>query len=512
MYATSLLPFVQDREVVRGLLLSAPTPLRKPRSLPVFPPDMKYRFTPDDVAEFVAAKRPDVAEFVLSASPDVDLLTEVAKGPLSIPLARGLCRNPNVPVAVLLQVSNDARSTVAGFARAAVASRLDVPVRDVTAPLRWLRQAFACPAEDLRGVLGQSPPNLAVRGRLAAFRMVLERPDRLPPDAVEWLYGQAAPVSGYAADRLLAGLVSQGYVARPALDEIVSGRVGRPFTMPLAVQALLSQWDELSPELQTRVLQLSMSLLIGRSAPWPPRLRTVAAGLSAEQAVELFALPGVARLVASCCPALPGEVVAAWAEEFANSAVLGQSPSSDEPVWLLGHPAVSSDVAQRVIHRRLSIPRVPECLAVNPNLTVEQQQFLQHFDEGQRSCEVLPHLLSSATVSAMVLREFVDITVAIGSARMSAGFHAFTSQEGTLLCAVLDNPVTPQSVRESIPAWCVASQSSWLRPVDGEGFAGLEVLLRAAFGSDVSLWREFLLLMPQWEGSLGDLVSAVRTL
>lgn len=501
----NLVPYVDDQELAMGLLLASPRTAASAGPVRHLYHPRHYQFTLADVDRLLAAKRSDLAELVLASTSDVDLLEQVAYRKINGSLARAVCQNLRVPIIVLLHLYQDTRKNVSGAARRELASYLGVTAARSDATIARFQRVMTCPQDVLYDELARLALNQPYKTWTAIMAAVPQRAQRLPEPVVQLLVSELFVLGSASVARVLPVLVEHQYVTVDLLKKLLVEQThGR--TNFAVLRMLVPHLDDLSEEEQE--LLWSELSRVGVH----PGTRAVMPKVSPEVANDLFSRGGGYRVLAALSGKVSDAAIESWARQWADAAISDAAePSSVSCLSLLSHGAVPAEVVQTVLDRKTErFPAAAVAAASNPNLTRQQQYQLLNGDPRSVASPAVLKLAQSAHVHPDVVRELIERATVQPDASVGPPTRHITEQQrAQVLVNVLANEAVSPSLVASLPAYAV-TRKVWDKPASRD--RGLAHFLGNEFGSDLDAWLEFLAFLPEWEGTLGDLVNAVKTL
>lgn len=500
-----IVPVHPDRDVVMRLLMATPGPV-KPGNNTRLLRECQYRFTLDDIDSLVSAKRADLAELVLMSTSDTGLLDEVSRSRTLAVLARAVCRNRHTPPAVLLNYYSDSRKGVSGYARSALAHLLGCSVGDTDALVPAVEEILSCPNKDLLSVLERRCRNTWASVQFSLVMLARYRTTSLTEKMGDALVERAAALSTNHGVSALAAFAASNAVSIGLLMKIASSA---PLLRHSARKILLERLDRLSQAQREDVYALFKD-----PDPFSARLgQHVPAGPYAD---EMYHFDAALRRFIADCPHLSSEVAAKWAQDLIQASPRLQPQSSPEEFAILAHPGVPTDVLQMVLTGTetrspltVRFPVAMQYVADNPNLTLEQQRLMFKLDGASLSSSALRSLASSGHLHSTFASELLDTMVGLEEQPASGTGQSSTKWAGPsvrLARTMLDNPAVPESVVRSVPVRALLGPS-W-GPVTS-GACGLVRLADPLLRDNPSGWTELLTLLPEWDGTVGDLASVV---
>lgn len=500
-------PHVRDRETALALLKQSRQLPTEDRRLSTFFAHASYAFTSSDIEALVELDRADLAELILASSSDTALLEQVGLGDsLSFVLVRGLGANPRTPLRVLLHLSGHSSKQLSSWATRMIGTRIGSLFNDLDSAVEALRQIVGQPVEALLDVL-QYWKRILTPGdydsvSVLALRLFTQAKVTLPADVVEFYLsalGEALESNSSLAAAYFEQLDKHGVVP----DELTSEFFHAPVRVklhPPVTQALLSN---LSREDLT-------GLLRDASLHGTPDLQTaILQILPATVVEELFADGGELALYVSRSSALSSATVLKWATQWVDSGDGGGT--SQEPVWLLAHPAVPSEVLQSVLEGPAgSDPRVLQYVMDNPRATPEQLWQAVELSGPGLASDLLPGRADDPETPSEFLSQMTQMILELKDELYSVNETLSRRTHTSVLRSILQNPNTPLETIASMPAHVLARRPGAAGASICTGMIGVVRLLEARFPNDMSAWREFFVLLPDWEGALGELADALK--
>lgn len=492
MDVIDVVPHVRDRFTAMSLLRSTSAPFKAHCSRPLLD-GSGYRFTITDVEEFISSRRADLAELVIEGTSDVNMLYDVSRMKVPVPILKAVCRNRHTPAELLLFLFCDSRKGVTSAAKSALAGHMSVVARYADDMIMQLRELVYCPDEELAGRLAavfRTWPSRALNYAIAA---VFERPTPFTDEAWAQIVGANWSWVGNFATAKVAGLVAEHPRTSVEDLEVILGRVRFRGQRSVVQKALLNKLESGSArwlEVLSRDDSTGFASKLG--------VTEQAKLLTPVQAREFLRRTGVPALIAAESGQLSDDDIALWAREWGQAVEPSYGPV---PVSLLSSSAVAGKTLEVCLNRADGASAALQHLALNPGLTVDMQ--MRMVDDGPARPFLARNPMLMREVAEAVMRVVLD--PAPGGAAHS-GYVPWRAQ-GPLM-ALLANGGLDDDVRLGIPAVAVRSPRYDVSDVLAPAIAFLDGKL----GYDAEAWRSFLGLLPEWEGSVGDLVRVVTVL
>lgn len=502
-------PFVRSHDTALALLRSSVKGETGPRAWSRFSPDRTFSLS--DISGLIESRRCDLAEMILEGCSDVGLLASAAavdSWPASV--LKAVCRNSETPVMSLLSLYGNSRKAVQSAARSQLASRLGVMVKDADPYIEVLSEVASCPSSQLRSLVVANSHMVMPFLTAAVVRVALARPSGVPADVRQALLevdsSTARTVFPHSAASLRV-LCESGGLSAAELETLLELDWLRADRNVL-VDAALARSTEFRPD-QLRGLFLEYNV-----RRWgPDQFAATAKMLSPEIAEEFFWSGERVLILALLSGQLSDASVRRWVEQWlAAGAPRGGGdlaswetyrgaawPGSPLFSSLLSSEAVSGDLLSAVLGAASASRETLAAVARNPNLSVEQQlHYVESGDSILQSVASNPRLRPEAVEALIECMVNEDVGT---SSRLQARWIA----KSTAWSLLANESVAPEA-KLRVPLSLLSSRSY------ADDLGALVRLVDAELGSDATLWLEFLTLSEQWEGSLGSLVSAVRTL
>lgn len=503
--ALEVIPFLEERDTVMGLLLSEPGPVRVDIVLPL---SLRcgYRFTASDLSCLRAAKRADIADLILASTADVELLEEVSASPVTVSAARAICRNPHVPYRVIAGFHRDSRKGVTQAAVMAVAHRLSVPGKYAGALVGRILGLLSCPDDEL---IQQLDLVLAKTGGVdgeVAIAVAYERETPLPDDVWE----RVLEFVNFSRPRHGRFVRAVARDPRASLQVLLSlqHRCHSVHSRTLVMEAILDRRAELSrEEALAALVQYSQ-----QTQEIPHRYLELVTDadipmLLAEE--EDFASATVAFASGRVPESTMSELVNSFLGDSQNPALAsalllarmsgGRLTRSGFAAWQFTHPELAHVDAALAAGRPMA--DLSRALARNPRLTKEMQMKLLGPPESMFVSGTVDSLMANPGVHPDVAEVVVDTIV---GAHESRQFPLWSVTR----CAseMFRNSNIPRSITGRLPASLLNGY------LYAQRLEEVTYFLRGELGADPRMWREFFALLPEWEGSIGDLAGVLRAL
>lgn len=492
MDVLDVVPHLQDRGTVLELLKSTTRPFKPhvSRSL-----DWTQGYSPTfaDVEELMGEKRADLAELILESTADTNVLYAASQSKLTVALLKAVCRNRHTPLDLLVFLYCDSRKSLSQAAQAAIAGRMQVFVNRSDDLVELLVEAVNCPEGDLPKLLASARRDWPVNALDTLLTAVIERPE--PVSRQVWSHVVSSDwrwMERFSRGRALAALAPHPFMTVENLESLlVLTRYRAPRRHVLT--ALL----EKLPPSSERWLEVLLDLASDGSAG----VGTYAPRMERGTALELLRSGRVGAPEAALLSGhLTTDEVRDWVYEWSVNP--GESRIA---ALFLEHPALDTALIERCLAVTKTASYLRSALAKNPSLSEEQQVRLAMSDahvvtDLARNPQLT--LEGAAAIVHKVCQQVEDLAASRG------GHSRVPWSARTPLTVLLGNASVPERHRLATPASLLCTRQHELALALGT----LVPELDRRFASDASTWRTFLGLLPEWEGSIGDLVAAVESL
>lgn len=448
-----------------------------------WPVSLRWELTLDHLRELSDAGRDDLVVWLLASAASDELLRDVAVGEFPDSWRAAVCARRSAPVAAVVRAySGMTDRRVKSAVAWDVERHLCVAASDLASALAFATSLLDAPDEELPEVLRRVQewePLIAGRAGTRVASMALDRGRPVPAAVWSALVDYACRVEPQDTGGLVEALAKSPQASSEDLLRLMSmSLVGSEAAAVLV--ALLRRGVFPPPEEYPSVYQACDGL-------WTEQF--AAAISSPELAERLMYERGALAAAAVASGVLPESALLAWAEFL-----LDEVGREGIRVWdaLLFEllPLVSSvEFLERVVEvcesRHDYVPLT--FLARNPAAPVALQ-------------ERLAGSLYSPVVDGLLANPKLDAAVAL--AVVSAGSHP--NDQWSIL---LENEPLAREVTSLMPACVFAGIATVPWPCPAQ-----VVWLESELGPDMGRWREFEALLPEWHGSIGDLVHVLRVL
>lgn len=486
---------VSSRATVMALLKSTTRPVSKLDYERSANP-CGYTFTGGDIDEFLRIRRPDLAELVVAATGNVDLLYDVCDRPMPVSVLQAVCRNAAAPADLLVLLYCESRKGVVSAARSALANRMRVPASRADSPAALLRDLLLGPEEDVAGLLARFyrlEPDSAAE---YATEAVLERPTPLPDEVWNLISaGNWCRVTRLGSSALTAKIARHPRMTVGDLKAIMSRVRHRSSAFDVA-DALLAKLEPGSDDWLTLMWDCSSRM----------HTRTVkehAQYLTFEQALEMSRRGQTTpEGLAFASGKLPDEMFRKRVQRW-----LDDPSASVPPPVVLKSPAVAGELLDACVVRAKKQREAYVHLQCNPAFS----------EEAQLKWLTLELDCANLAASRHVARSTAELLVRQASkfAKDSTGSAYIPWSVRNAVVALFANDSVDADVRLGLPAQLLGSVVSTLHSTgsmpSASGYRSIR-FLDEQLGCDAEAWKVFLGLLPEWEGTLGELVSAARVL
>lgn len=479
---------VSNRATAMALLKSIPkaSPVLRRRFFDVVD---GFDFTFADVQELVECRRPDLAALVLASTRDVSVLREAAKASLPVALLKAVCENRSVSADVLALLYMHSRKGVSAAARSALAYRFGILVK-FTDPVatQFCHLVFGpekTVARTLAGLLQQIP----TRGTAFLVSAALDRPGGVSDEtwavisANDWML-----INSRSPSTLTSRLAVHPRMSVADLESVLRRTKGFAGAYPV-MDALL---DRLDPS-EKRWLDL---LLDRAATPNMEKLSAHAVRMTTEQAQKFLRSGRPLHVrVALCSGRLPEDELRELVFEWASPG----GPKGTPPSHLLESDLVDGELLRLCFSAYGVDQEVFSRLESNPNLTAEMQWTLlgmQHVHTG---------LAGNPKLTREAASELVRLAAEAVSASEVSNARAMPWLVRPMVSALLANEHIDPDVRLSVPAGVLP----WVRHEHQQPHAyhAVVTLIDQELGGDLEAWKMLLGLLPEWEGSVADLIT-----
>lgn len=488
LHALDVASHVAQQATALALLTS--TPQRSPHARHAhLGLSTEHHFTYPDVEYLLSVRRTDLAALVVASSSDINLLYAVSRTKTTTPILAALCSNPHTPTDLLLFLYRDTRKGVVAAARTTLGKRLHPSKVDRYADC--LTDLAFGPEENiprhLNTILRDAPGGVID----AALELLLERPGAVNDTTWDMISAhQWAHVTLYTPDTLIRRLVTHPRATVADL-EILLTRLRYALGSLWVAEALLDRLTAGSPRWFD---MLALCSAWGRST----NVSAHATALTAQQATDLFRRGIREAKVAIASGHLPDaellDAVTRWATHHGGLDYV--------PLPALASPLVDGDLLHRCINQAARTTPALNYLAQNPN--VPEHTKLAWLAGGQIDVDSLVEDPLSAELSEQIghlLHKHV------ADSRHGQPLRWLTKMG---MVALLASAHVPAHVRLAVPV----DTLTWLaeRPSTDTCLRDVIRFLDAHLGGGPEEWQMFLRLLPEWEGSIGDLVHAATAL
>ena len=505
--ALHAIPFLKDRETVMGLLISEPGPVRNADPLPLSI-DGGYRFTVEDVRQLIAQKRSDLAELILASTPDTSLLEDVAAQPVTAALARSICKNGHTPVRVLAAFHADPRKGVSQAAVMAMAHRMGMHGKHAAPVVNRVLTVLTCEDAALAGVLRGLLDGPRMFGVEMAAAVAFERSTPVPDDAWEVIQEFVSFINPRSL-ALVKGLMRDERTTVELIESLMR-RCHTALAHQWMLKTLLERRSELDYD---RALALLTRYAAHTSSIPQDYLSIVEessiAGLLANE--EDYAAASVAFASGMVPAEVMEELVECWlarADQAVPSAAVFMAGVQGGRLTRSGLAAANlAAVPQRYVDSALAGGRttlnLARALASNPRLTKEAQEQILSVSHSDPMSPLLRALACNQGIDEDVAQVLVQ--------KVCESYEGISGPSWALMrfsTELFENPGIPARILRRLPTRALVEGGY----VHAERVRAIVSFLSYELGQDPHLWREFLTLLPEWEGSIGDLADVLRAL
>lgn len=459
-----------------------------------------YAFALEDAYELLAAGREDLSVLVIEKSPNADLLcaAAAAHSPSSWRLAAA--RSPRTRVGVLAGMCADPDPEVREIAKDRLRYRLGVSREDLETILPQVAYALTCSSREAADLADASAAHarsgdshsLAAGAVLAACLM---REEPLADSSWSHLIDTAASLlrhTSYATPvALLKEVTRSSHCSVEDLARLLSCSTHRAQVDHL-VQALLSHGVVPRHKAFPQLEMLRPDWFVNG----PVHLGDTPESL----AVELYREGGLLVPLAAASGALPVHLADACVLDYLGAARSGLSRTlavalAAEAVLMTG-PLSHGVVVEVLDAARDGHDDLAAAVAQVPSLSVESQHAIVDLVESSRGFETAALVLAgNRGVSESVVLRLLDWARTPDTRRHSP--------LDWMELSVLLNGSLSAELRLGMSARCVSARQ-------GSSVAEAAApLLEPIFDGQAERWVEFTHLLPEWEGSLGELAEAL---